>query len=103
MDVSDLVDNLGRPLSELYLSIIKTDSNQLFTNISSGIETPFITKLTSSNTNTYLQNIPVINRIHNGGSLPFTSHIPLEASVTINQNYFYGDLVEYNEIGRAHV
>jgi len=103
IDVSDLTDNLGRPLSELYLTIIKTDSNGLFGNISSGIETPFIPDLNTSSTNIFLQDIPVINKIHNGGILPFPSHIPFESDITIdnnnnipNNNEFYGDLVEYN-------
>lgn len=96
IDVSDLTDNLGRPLSELYLSIIKTDSAGLFSPISSGIETPFISSLNTSGTNTFLRNVPVINKIHNGSSLPFISHIPLETNIDINNYDFYGDLVEYN-------
>jgi hypothetical protein len=98
IDVSNLVDNLGRPLSELYLTIIKTDSNGLFGGVSSGIETPFLPILTTSNTNTYLQGIPTINRIHNGGSIPFVSSIPLEINITVNpvNDEFYGDVVEYN-------
>lgn len=96
IDITDLVDNLGRPLSELYLTKIKTSSNGLFGNVSSGIETPYIPKLMTSNTNTYLKNVPVINRIHNGNTLPFETHIPLESNLSINDNVFYGDLVEYN-------
>ena len=103
IDVGDLTDNLGRPLSELYLTIIKTDSNGLFSSVASGIETPFIAELNTSDTNIYLQNIPAINKIHNGGSLPFPSHTPLESAVSIidnngivGRNDFYGDLVEYN-------
>ena len=103
IDVSNLTDNLERPLSELYLTMVKTDSNGLFTNISSGIETPFISNLNSSVKNTYLRALPVISRIHNGGNLPFPSHTPLETNITIENNNngpqnndFYGDLVEYN-------
>jgi hypothetical protein len=108
IDIGGLRDNLGRPISELYLTVVKTNSagvpnNPLFTNISSGFETPFIPKLNTSSVNTYLLNIPVINKIHNGGSSPFTSHTPLESQVSINNNNnipnnndFYGDLVEYN-------
>jgi hypothetical protein len=110
IDVSDLVDNLGRPISELYLTIIKTDSNGLFGPISSGIETPFLPILETSNTNTWLQQIPTINRIHNGGSTPFISSVPLETGFNINStgDLFYGDLVEYNsnevlETKLAHV
>ena len=99
INVSDLVDNLGRPLSELYLTMVKTSSNGLFSEIKSGIETPFLPYLnTSHNTNTYLRDIPVINKIHNGGQLPFQTHVPLETNLNGNtQIDFYGDLVEYNE------
>lgn len=100
INVKDLKDNLGRPISELYLTMVKTDSNRLFGLVSSGIETPFIPKLNTSEFNTYLLDIPVINKIHNStDDTPFTSHIPLESDVTFlnNNNDFYGDLVEYNE------
>ena len=102
VDVSGLVDNLGRPLSELYLTMVKTNSNNLFGNVSSGIEAPFLPVMLTNNFNTYLTDIPIINRIHNGGTSPFQSHTPLESNLTIaggtlNSNEFYGDLVEYNE------
>lgn len=96
IDVKDLTDNLGRPLSEIYLSFIKTDSNGLFTQLKSGIEVPYNARLKNSNTISYLRDIPVINRIHNGGTTPFITHIPLENNITINNSYFYGDIVEYN-------
>lgn len=96
IDISNLIDNLGRPLSELYLTIVKTDSNNLFSSVSSGIETPYLSDLTNSDTITYLQAVPVINRIHNGGTLPFTSHTPLETNVVITNLDYYGDVVEYN-------
>jgi hypothetical protein len=100
IDVTDLVDNLGRPLSEIYLTIIKTDSNGLFTNVSSGIETPYDSRLINSNTIPYLRGIPSINRIHNGTSGIFPTHNTLETNVSINNstnnNEFYGDLVEYD-------
>ena len=105
--ISGLTDNLGRPLSELYLTAIKTDSNNLFGSVSSGIETPFMLTLNNSLGTGYLRNIPAINRIHNGGTgstgTPFPSHYPLEVSVsgtnnnnTIGNNDYYGDVVEYN-------
>jgi hypothetical protein len=103
IDVSDLTDNLNRPLSELYLTMVKTDSNGLFSRVSSGIETPFIDNLNTSGINTYLRDVPAINKIHNGVNIPFTTFNPLEANVTINNNNslvgnnsYYGDLVEYN-------
>ena len=83
VDISGLVDNLGRPLSELYLTMVKTNSNSLFGNVSSGIETPFLPVMLTNNFNTYLTDIPIINRIHNGGTSPFQSHTPLESNLTI--------------------
>jgi hypothetical protein len=97
IDVKDLKDNLGRPLSELYLTTIKTDSNNLFTEIKSGIELPFIPNLNNSSFIQYLLNVPVIQKIHNGINNPFVSHNPLENSVLIQNDLFYGDLVEYNQ------
>lgn len=103
IDITGLVDNLGRPLSELYLTRVKTSSNGLFTRVSSGIETPFIQDLKDSKIKSYLRDIPAINLIHNGGnnqnSLPFPTHNPLEYKVDMDEtNEFYGDLVEYNKI-----
>ena len=104
IDIKDLKDNLGRPLSELFLTILKTPSgtqpNDLFTKVSAGIETPFISELNNSGILTYLLNIPAINKIHNDSvfNLPFISHTPLTPSVLISDNAFYGDLVEYNKI-----
>jgi hypothetical protein len=97
IDVSDLTDNLDRPLSEIYLTMVKTDSNQLFTQVKSGIETPFIFNLTQTNVLPYLKDVPVINRIHNAPLLPYVSNTPLESNVTFNNNFFYGDLVEFNK------
>jgi hypothetical protein len=103
IDITGLVDNLGRPLSELYLTKVKTSSNGLFTRVSSGIETPFIEDLKNSSIRPYLRDIPCINLIHNGGnnqnSQPFPTHNPLEYKLDMDINdEFYGDLVEYNII-----
>ncbi len=97
IDISDLIDNLGRPLSELYLTIVKTDSNGIFSNISSGIETPFISNLNTSDILSYLRTVPVVQKIHNGGLLPKPTHTPLELNVSISDDDFYGDVVEYNK------
>jgi hypothetical protein len=91
IDVSDLSDNLNRPLSELYLTIIKTDSDGLFTPINSGLDLNFNQSIFNFNS------IPDIRRIHNGVNTPFTSHTPLETNITISGNTFYGDVVEYNK------
>jgi len=96
IDVSNLVDNLGRPLSELYLSVVKTDSNGIFTNITSGIEAPIMDIFNSGNTLTYLKDVPVIQKIH--GVVNYTSETfkALETNVMIGNDDFYGDVIEYN-------
>ena len=96
IDVSNLVDNLGRPLSELYLSIIKTDSNGIFTNITSGIEAPIMDIFNSGNTLTFLKDVPVIQKIH--GVINYVSETfkALEMDINVGNNDFYGDIVEYN-------
>jgi len=96
--IQDLVDNLGRPLSELYLTVIKTDSNQIFTKVSSGIEAPYIPEFNTANINTYLKDIPVIQKIHNVSTSPSQTFTPLEFDVKVTNNEFYGDVVEYNSI-----
>jgi hypothetical protein len=98
IDVSNLKDNLGRPLSEIYLTILKTTSNNLFTEVKSGIEAPYIQNLNNSDVLTYLLGVPVIQKIHNGNDAPFISHTPLETFQTVGlPNNFYGDIVEYNQ------
>jgi len=102
VEVKDLVDNLGRPLSELYLTTIKTRdwvnvNNPTFTPIRVGVEIGFVEGFDDVN-------IPDIRRLHEDvGSLnanpqenPFLSPLPLNSGVTITDQYFYGDAVDYN-------
>lgn len=93
IDISGLTDNLGRPLSEIYMTIIKTDSDQgsgpIFTPTQSGIEMPYI-----GNTTSFPTAVPDIRRIHNGVSP--TPHTPLDTNVMITDSDFYGDVVGYN-------
>lgn len=98
IDVSNLVDNLNRPLSELYLTTIKTDSNNIFTTISSGIEVPDISDIRDSTSNPHFLAIPVIQLIHTviNPSIP-VSYQPFESNITINNDSFYGDVVEFNK------
>ena len=98
IDVSGLVDNLNRPLSELFLTVVKTSSNGIFTNVQSGVEAPDIAEIRNSVSNPYFIDLPVIQLIHtvNNVSVP-TTYRPLESNVTINNFDFYGDVVEYNK------
>jgi len=85
IDISNLKDNLGRPLSEIYITVIKKN-NAGFTNIKSGLKIPFINDID------VLKTIPDINRITDSSD----SHEPLNSDVNITQDEFFGDVVEYN-------
>jgi len=92
IDINGLVDNLGRPLSEMYLTVLKTKSNNMFTKLTTGVECGLVQ-------NVFNLPIPMLQRLHNG-TVPnpsFPSPIPLEDNITINDDIFYGDLVEYNK------
>jgi hypothetical protein len=102
IDVSNLTDNLGRPLSELFLTIVKTEGNDVegsfngFTDIKSGIEIPYMPEIQATNAEPYKVDIPDIRRIHDGGLTPTMSHTPLETNILISTNGLFGDVVEYN-------
>lgn len=87
IDISGLVDNLNRPLSELYITFIKKDSNNMFTGVKSGVDMPYISNISINPT------ISDIRRITNASN----SHNPLETNITILNNEFFGDVVEYNK------
>ena len=105
IDTNDLVDNLGRPLTELYLTIIKTDSNNIFSKVSSGIEAPVLPTQywNTANINQYLKQVPVIQKIHNVPVAPSQTFTPLELDVKITDDDFYGDIVEYNKTNAIEV
>ena len=88
IDISNLTDNLGRPLSEIYITLMKTSSGGVFTPTKSGIDMPFIERIDSNN------GIPDIRRITGDVS----SHVPLDGDVIFDDEYFYGDVVEYNRL-----
>lgn len=96
INIEGLRDNLNRPLSEMFLTILKTDSNGIFTQVSSGIEVPEIANLKTGNINQYLRNVPIVQKIHNVFSSLIQSPTPLESNITSNNLEYYGDVVEYN-------
>ena len=86
IDISDLVDNRRRPLTEIYITIIKTDSNNVFTPVKSGFKTIY---------NDFDDvNLSDIHRITNDVN---KSQNPIETDLTIERDLFYGDVVEYNK------
>lgn len=91
IDISQYTDNLGRPLSEIYLTILKTNDNG-FSDINSGIEMPLL------NGGSQINTIGDIRRLHNVTTWPILSDTPIELNLTSNDNEFYGDIVEYNKI-----
>jgi hypothetical protein len=96
IDVNGLVDNLNRPLSELFLTVIKTSSNRVFTDVASGIEAPDIPELRDIVTKPQFINIPIIQLIHTSTNSNVVSYKPLEM-VNAASDGFYGDIVEYNK------
>ena len=97
IDVGNIRDNLGRPISEMFLTIVKTMDNNFFTPIQAGLECGLVNGIINTST----QNpIPDVRQLRDGPTqLPNynDSPVPLTANVTINDNYFYGDIVEYND------
>ena len=117
-DCDEYRDNRGRPLTEIYLTIIKTNKgyedwynngiysgstieySHVFGKVSSGLDLPPYT-ITD-------RNLPIIRKFHNitGTTLGSGSnkvYIPerstsIENNITISENEFYGDLVEFNII-----
>jgi hypothetical protein len=94
IDVEGLTDNLGRPLSELYLTIIKTKSNNLFTRIISGLDLENYLGNVRTNTNDDLS-VSNIRKMHTISTplANFNSHTPLESNVQFNNIDYYGDIL----------
>ena len=92
IDVTALVDNLGRPVTEIYVTYIKK-ANKGFSKVSSGLLVNNLFELKER------QDIPDIRRIHNGGEKPFKSSTPINDEVNFSDETFVGDLVEYDKTG----
>lgn len=113
LDIKDYKDNLGRPLTEVYLTILKTNRgykkwyeeniandetieySHVFGEVTSGLDVPFYVD----------KEYPTIRKQHNikvnqipdniNIEVPETS-TKLESDITIEFSSFYGDLVEFN-------
>jgi hypothetical protein len=95
-----LKDNLNRPLSEIYLTILKTKSDGIFTSVMDGFDLANIEGNLKTNSDTFLNmsNIRKMHTLAKDKKAPFNSHIPLDKGlkVDINSSTFYGDLVEFS-------
>jgi len=78
IDLTGIVDYLKRPLTELYISVLKITDNDFWGDTLCAI-------------NTYFSNINYdFNMVYQGGAL-----LPVEV-IQDNQTYYFGDIVEYN-------
>ena len=106
VDITDLRDNLGRELSVIYLTIIKTNNgynewynqayygsskvefSHCFGKVTSGFDLPTWTNKLEHN----------VHMLHNLTSIwNIIKSTPLEDGLSINLDTFYGDLVELDE------
>ena len=104
VDTEELVDNLGRPLSEIYFTIVKANDDEVFSDIKAGIEIPYAS-LGEENSVKFCN----IHRIHDRSDIR-TTHQSLphissggtisssEYYVKDNDSYFYLDICEYNDL-----
>ena len=115
IDVRGLTDNLGRPLSELYLTIVKNDNDADPDSINSdywenkqqavGLSTDFWTDITAGyiteNDINLNYNVRAVKDIdyENNGAAWFTLNADPNGTGNIDEsnNVFMGDIVEYNE------
>lgn len=100
IDLEGLRDNLGRPISELYITFIKTDSNDVFGPLKSGLD---LENLLYNKDDDRLSNARII---HDGTTTTPVSNTPLPNENDLYNDYidktllnheFYGDVVEYNK------
>jgi len=99
IDISNYTDNLNRPITELFLTIIKNNPNNIYTPIKAGIDIEYIQGISDdlSSGIPYFKNLCDAHRIHNGYSSSLVSHSKLGGYVGYTDSYFYGDICEYNE------
>jgi hypothetical protein len=106
INVDGLVDNLNRPLTELYLTIIKNDNDSSSTSIPAqywisqqqNLQVPFNTRFWTKISAGYLleNDVNVNYNIKSYGSTDYTGSLYFE-NIDESDNIFDGDIVEYNE------
>jgi hypothetical protein len=106
IDVNNLLDNLGRPITELYLSIIKNDNDSNPTSINTqywltqqqNLPTPYNTRFWTKISAGYeLENDASVNyNIRSYGDTNFVGSTYYE-NIDESDDTFDGDIVEYNE------
>ena len=106
VDVNNLTDNLGRPLSELYLTIVKNDNDSDATSINSQYWLDQVSNLPPPNNNRFWTPISAgyeleddVNINYNIRSYGDTNYAGSQYYENIDESNdtFDGDIVEYNE------
>ena len=119
IDVEHLTDNLGRPLSEIYVTIIKrnkgnsiwytsntkskifgeeVEQSHCFGEVTSGFEISNLKRETSTvlTARAKIGDVLLLNKTErSGSSIPYKSSKAIENNVTIDQQMFFGDIVEF--------
>ena len=88
LDLSNIIDYLNRPVTELYISIAKIP-DAIVTEPKSGIDIPYIPNMNSAS----YSNISDIHRVNESP----TSNPSLDANILPTNTSYIGDVVEYNE------
>ena len=106
IDVSSLVDNLGRPITEIYLSIIKNDNDSNPTSLNTqywlqqqqNLKPPYNTRFWTKISAGYdLENNNNVNyNIRSYGDTNYVGSLYYE-NIDESDDVFDGDIVEYNE------
>lgn len=102
IDLTDLKDNLGRPISEIYITILKTDSSGTFTRVLDGFDMINIEGNVKTNSPQFrkIGNIRKMHTLTNDPKAPFVSHDPLDLNgngIDIFDSEYYGDIAEYSK------
>ena len=119
IDVEHLTDNLGRPLSEIYVTIIKrnkgnelwytsntkseifgeeVEQSHCFGEVTSGFEISHLKREigTVLTARAKIGDVLLLNKTErSGSSIPYKSSKAIENNVTIDQQMFFGDIVEF--------
>jgi hypothetical protein len=99
IDISHIVDHRGRPLTDIYATIIKrheeNEYSKCFGKVTSGIKIKH-EKNTDDETKTKYAELNSIYLLNNLGCFSAKSLGGTDEDITINQDEFYGDIVEFN-------
>lgn len=103
INVEGILDYMNRPLTELYITFVKSKKDRFGDSVFTQVLDGFDLKNIEGNVKTSNdrdKSVSNIRKMHTLGNVPepFPSHYPLDVNgVDINDNYYYGDIVEFSE------